>query len=100
MIGRVSFFYILGFPSSVIPRRHSLARGRAVLDRPPCFSGEADRGVSTVAFKLTKSNISQIRLWLFLREPERRVMDRGGGGGLTGKDEDLKAEGEGERGAR
>lgn len=44
---------------------------------PPCFSGEADRGVSTVAFKLTKSNISQIRLWLFLREPERRVM--GGG---------------------
>lgn len=53
-----------------------------------------------MAFKLTKSNISQIRLWLFLREPERRVMDRGGGGGLTGKDEDLKAEGEGERGAR
>lgn len=49
----------------VVPRRRSLA------------SGGADGGVSTVAFKLTKSKISQIRLWLFLREPARRVMDKG-----------------------
>lgn len=82
------FFFTLGFPSSVIPRRQSLASGGAVLDRPPCFSGEADRGVSTVAFKLPKSNISQIRLWLFLREPERRVMDGGGGGGAGKNEED------------
>lgn len=31
-----------------------------------------------MAFKLTKSNISQIRLWLFLRERERRVMEGAG----------------------
>lgn len=37
-----------------------------------------------MAFKLTKSNISQIRPWLFLREPERRVMDgEVVGGGVT-----------------
>lgn len=33
------------------------------------------QGVSKVAFKLTKSNISQIRLWLFLREWKREVAE-------------------------
>lgn len=35
------------------------------------------RGVTKVAFKLTKSNISQIRLWLFLRERKRGVVGAG-----------------------
>lgn len=36
------------------------------------------RGVTKVAFKLTKSSISQIRLWLFLRERKRGVVERAG----------------------
>lgn len=35
------------------------------------------QGVSKVAFKLTKSNISQIRLWLFLSERKRGVAEGG-----------------------
>lgn len=36
------------------------------------------QGVSKVAFKLTKSYISQIRLWLFLRERKRGVVEGAG----------------------
>lgn len=85
MIGRVAFFYF-GFPVERHPRQTEPGERRGRLRQAALFLGEADRGVSAVAFKLPKSNISQIRLWLFLREPERRVMDWVGEAGKKEED--------------
>lgn len=55
------------------------------------------QGVTKVAFKLTKSSISQIRLWLFLRERKRGVVEGAGKNEVKQKEtaEDVMREKEG-----